>query len=199
MFTSRAEYRILLRQDDADVRLTPIGYRIGLAKDERMKILEKKVHERAGLIEFCEKFSVTPDIINNRLSELQTSELKNKVRLREIMTRPQVTFSNIKEYLPELNDHILSLGELKSEIVQATEIIIKYSGYIERENLIADKVQRLENVKIHDDFDFKQLKSLSTEARQKLSRIKPSTIGQASRIPGISPSDINVLLIYLGR
>ncbi|MDP4207486.1 MAG: tRNA uridine-5-carboxymethylaminomethyl(34) synthesis enzyme MnmG [Bacteroidota bacterium] len=199
MFTSRAEYRILLRQDDADVRLTPIGYRIGLAKDERMENLEKKVSERAGLIEFCDKFSVAPDIINNRLCELQTSELKNKVRLREIITRPQVTFSNIKEYVPELNDYILSLGELKSEIVQATEIIIKYSGYIERENLIADKIQRLESVKIHDEFDFRQLKSLSTEARQKLSRIKPSTIGQASRIPGISPSDINVLLIYLGR
>lgn len=199
MFTSRAEYRILLRQDDADARLTPIGYKIGLASEERMQILDDKLAKRDALIDFTSSFSIRPEEINPVLNALETSEIRQTVKLRDLVLRPQVTFSNLKPHIPELKDQILSCGDLAFEVEEAAEIIIKYTGYIEREKLIAEKIKRLENVKINPDFDFKKLKSLSTEARQKLTKIKPSTIGQASRISGISPSDINVLLIMLGR
>jgi tRNA uridine 5-carboxymethylaminomethyl modification enzyme len=199
MFTSRAEYRILLRQDDADARLTPIGYKIGLASDERMNLLNDKISKRDALIEFSSTLNLKPEQINNRLLELNTAEIRQTTKLRDLIVRPQVTYNDLLETLVELSDFVSDFGERKHEIIQAAEIILKYSGYIDREKLIADKIQRLENVKIHVDFDYRILKSLSTEARQKLSRIKPSTIGQASRIPGISPSDINVLLIMLGR
>lgn len=199
MFTSRAEYRILLRQDDADARLTPIGHRIGLATDERMKILNDKLMKRDSLIDFTSSFSIRPDDINSVLTTLETSEIRQAVKLRDLILRPQVTFDNLKIHIPELNEKIHSFGDLAFEVEESAEIIIKYTGYIEREKLIAEKIKRLENVKISPDFDFKKLKSLSTEARQKLTKIKPSTIGQASRISGISPSDINVLLIMLGR
>ena len=199
MFTSRAEYRILLRQDDGDVRLTPLGYKIGLAKPERMKLLEEKVLLRDTLIDFCTSFSVRPDIINPLLNKLETSQLKQGIKLYDLILRPQITFDDLKGCFEELDSLVNSFGERQFEIVQSAEIVIKYSGYIDREKLIADKIKRLENVRINPDFDFKRLKSLSTEARQKLTRIKPSTIGQASRISGISPSDINVLLVLLGR
>ncbi len=199
MFTSRAEYRILLRQDDADARLTPIGHRIGLASDERMQILNDKLAKRDALIDFTSSFSIRPDEINTVLKSLETSEIRQAVKLRDLILRPQLTFDNLKPHIPELNEQIQSFGELAFEVKEAAEIIIKYTGYIEREKLIAEKIKRLESVKISPDFDFKKLKSLSTEARQKLTKIKPSTIGQASRISGISPSDINVLLIMLGR
>jgi tRNA uridine 5-carboxymethylaminomethyl modification enzyme len=199
MFTSRAEYRILLRQDDADARLTPIGYQIGLAKEERMQLLTEKIDKRNALIDFVSTYPVKPEEINAKLSEWDTAEIKQMVKLKDLVLRPQVTFKGLLSELSDLRAFVSEFGERTDEIVQATEIIIKYSGYIEREKLIADKIQRLENVRIRPDFDYTKLLSLSTEARQKLSRIKPSTIGQASRIPGISPSDINVLLILLGR
>lgn len=199
MFTSRAEYRILLRQDDADARLTPIGYKIGLATEERMQILDDKLAKRDALIDFTASFSIRPEEINPVLTTLETSEIRQAVKLRDLVLRPQITFANLKPHISELKDQIQSYGDLAFEVEEAAEIIIKYTGYIEREKLIAEKIKRLENVKISPDFDFKKLKSLSTEARQKLTKIKPSTIGQASRISGISPSDINVLLIMLGR
>jgi tRNA uridine 5-carboxymethylaminomethyl modification enzyme len=199
MFTSRAEYRILLRQDDADSRLTPIGYRIGLAREERLSLLDEKLFKRNGLISFCEKFSVKPEVINHRLDILGTPQVKQSGKLKDIILRPQVTFNDLRKDLVELEEFISGFGEQETEIVQSAEISIKYAGYIEREKLIAEKVKRLEDIKIYPEFDFKKLKSLSTEARQKLTKIKPSTIGQASRISGISPSDINVLLVFLGR
>jgi tRNA uridine 5-carboxymethylaminomethyl modification enzyme len=199
MFTSRAEYRILLRQDNADIRLTPIGFRIGLATKERMQILDNKIAKRDALIDYTNTCTVRPEVINNLLSDVETTNIRQTTRLRDLLLRPQITFDLLKPTLPELDDFINSIGDQKEEVTQAAEIILKYSGYIDREKLIAEKIQRLEHVKIHSEFDFRKLKSLSTEARQKLSRIKPSTIGQASRIPGISPSDINILLIMLGR
>jgi len=199
MFTSRAEYRILLRQDNADARLTPIGYRIGLAGVERLHLLDEKLLKRNKLISFCEKFSVKPEIINSKLGILGTAQIKHSSKLKNIILRPQVTFNDIRPDIVELNEIISVFGEQEIEIVQSAEIAIKYAGYIEREKLIAQKIKRLEDIKIFPEFDFKSLRSLSTEARQKLSKIRPSTIGQASRISGISPSDINVLLVFLGR
>jgi tRNA uridine 5-carboxymethylaminomethyl modification enzyme len=199
MFTSRAEYRILLRQDDADSRLTPIGYKIGLASVERLTLLNDKIEKRDQLIAFFENFSVKPEFINSTLESLGTSQLKQTVKLKDILLRPQVAFNDLYPVIGEFGILIDSFGERKIEIVQSAEIILKYSGYIDREKLIADKIKRLENVRISSDFDFKLLKSLSTEARQKLSKIRPETIGQASRISGISPSDISVLLVHLGR
>lgn len=199
MFTSRAEYRILLRQDDADARLTPIGFKIGLAEVQRMTNLNDKLEKRDALIAFCNRFSVRPDLINPTLESLDTSPITQSVKLKDLICRPQVTFLLLLDCITELKEFIDGLGSLKDEIIQAAEINMKYSGYIEREKLIAEKVIRLDGVKIASDFDFKALKSLSTEARQKLTRIRPETIGQASRISGISPSDVNVLLVHLGR
>jgi tRNA uridine 5-carboxymethylaminomethyl modification enzyme len=199
MFTSRAEFRILLRQDDADARLTPIGFRVGLASATRKKNLDKKVLRRDALINLCENLSVKPDTINSKLDKLGTPQIKQTFKLKDLILRPQISFNDIIDDLPEVADLVQSFENDRSEVVQAAEILIKYSGYIEREKLIADKIKRLENVKISSDFDFKILKSLSTEARQKLTKIRPSSIGQAARISGISPSDINILLIQLGR
>jgi tRNA uridine 5-carboxymethylaminomethyl modification enzyme len=199
MFTSRAEYRILLRQDNADSRLTPIGYKIGLASKERMLLLQEKINKRDELIKFCENLSVKPEMLNEKLKFLGTSELKQSCKLKDIILRPQVTFNDIRPELLALDELISGFGDSELEIKQSAEILLKYTGYIDRERLIANKIKRLEEIKISSDFDFKRLKSLSTEARQKLTKIKPSTIGQASRISGISPSDISVLLVSLGR
>jgi tRNA uridine 5-carboxymethylaminomethyl modification enzyme len=199
MFTSRAEYRILLRQDNADSRLTPIGYKIGLATKERMLLLQDKLNKRDELIKFCENLSVKPETLNEKLKSLGTSELRQTCKLKDIILRPQVTFNDIRPELLALDELMGSFGESELEIKQSAEILLKYSGYIDRERVIANKIKRLEEIKISSEFDFKKLKSLSTEARQKLTKIRPSTIGQASRISGISPSDINVLLVSLGR
>jgi len=199
MFTSRAEYRTLLRQDNADLRLTPIGFQIGLASQERMDVLEKKISFRDSLLKFCDDYRVSPEIINAKLSILGTTEINQTSRLKDLILRPQVTFRDISPELDDLQKFINGFGDGFNEVVQAAEIVLKYSGYIERERIIAEKILRLEAIKISADFDFKVLKSLSTEARQKLTRIKPATIGQASRISGISPSDINILLVQLGR
>jgi tRNA uridine 5-carboxymethylaminomethyl modification enzyme len=199
MFTSRAEFRILLRQDNADERLTEKGYNIGLVKEDRWQIFKEKSSKISSLMNFCLEQSVKADEINEYLKEIETSEIRQTVKLNSIILRPQIDLNHIRMRYQNLKDFCENLGENKEEICQSVDIKIKYNGYIEREKIIADKIKRLENIKIHDDFEYEKLSSLSTEARQKLKKIKPKTIGQASRIPGVSPSDINVLLVYLGR
>lgn len=200
MFTSRAEYRILLRQDDADMRLTPRGYEIGLVAEERYQLMVEKRRQRDELIEFCRGFLVKADKINPHLPALGCVELKASQRLYDLILRPQLDFEKLRRLIPALDRQIMSIEEgRRSEIVESAEILIKYSGYIERERLLADKIQRLENLPLGDKIDYDQILSLSTEARQKLTKIRPATIAQASRIPGISPADINILLMLLGR
>ena len=200
MFTSRAEYRILLRQDDADMRLTPRGYEIGLVTEERYQLMVEKRRQRDELIEFCRGFLVKADKINPHLPALGCVELKASQRLYDLILRPQLDFEKLRRLIPALDRQIMSIEEeRRSEIVESAEILIKYSGYFERERLLADKIQRLENLPLGDKIDYDQILSLSTEARQKLAKIRPATIAQASRIPGISPADINILLMLLGR
>ncbi len=199
MFTSRAEYRILLRQDDADYRLTPLGYDLGIVKKERYEIMRKKYEWRDKILEFIKEMSVKPEWVNEKLVELGTSKVKQGVKLKEILLRPQVSIVEIAEVLEKLKEVIDRITERKEEILESAEILMKYSGYIEREKRMADKIKRLENIKIETEFDYMKIASISTEARQKLVRIKPTTIGQASRISGVSPSDISVLLLYMGR
>lgn len=201
MFTSRAEFRILLRQDDADVRLTPLGHEIGLATDERYEALRSKLAQRDSLIAFCETYLVKgTEKLNQFLIEKGTTPLTYSVKLVELVKRPQLTIDILAEELSALRKHISELENARrKEIVEAAEILIKYGGYILRERELAEKQQRLEYVKIPDSLDFGSLKALSTEARQKLAAQRPKTIGQASRIPGVSPADINVLLLLLHR
>lgn len=200
MFTSRAEYRILLRQDDADMRLTERGYQLGLADTYRHSLLEKKKEMIDRITEFIRSFSVIPVQINAKLTSLGTAPIPHAYKLVDILTRPQVSFSDIKEVIPEFNQLIDTIPiSRRDEILEAAEIRIKYSGYIQRERQIASKVSRLENIRIKDKFDYLSIQSLSTEARQKLHKINPETIAQANRIPGISPSDVNILLVLLGR
>lgn len=198
MFTSRAEYRILLRQDDADVRLTPLGYSIGLVNENRYSIFEDKILKRDRLINFVTNFSISPDEINSMLEEFASSPIRQKLKLVDIISRPQITIPKIVDYIPALKEFIFD-NFIREEIIEAAEVLIKYSGYIEREKLIADKLNRLENLIIENKFNYMEINSLSYEARQKLTKINPKTIGQASRITGVSPSDINVLLILMGR
>lgn len=195
MFTSRAEYRILLRQDDADMRLTEKAWKLGLVDSKRYKLLVDKKAEIKNIIDFIEGYSVKPALINEGLEYLGTTPLTQGCKLIDIVNRPQVTLTNIAPFVPKLQKMLDSIESRKEEIIEATEIKIKYSGYIQREKLIAEKIERLENIKIKDKFDYDKIKSLSTEARQKLSKINPETIAQASRIPGVSPSDINVLVV----
>lgn len=199
MFTSRAEYRILLRQDDADSRLTEKGYNIGLATKERYDLLNSKKEEINRLIEFAHSYSLKPEYINNALECLATTPLKQGIKLKDLLTRPQVTIENIAEHIPAFKNELDKITNRKEEIVEAVEILIKYDGYIKREKLIAEKISRLENIRIKDKFKYDTIESLSTEARQKLSKINPETIAQASRIPGVSPNDISILLVLLGR
>lgn len=200
MFTSRAEYRILLRQDDADMRLTPRGYAIGLVGDERYKLLQTKQLWRDNLIDFCEKFSVKTSLINPALEAAGLAPLRQGVRLRDLVMRPQLDFGSLRRMIKALDELIDSIPEeIREETVEAAEILIKYSGYIDRERQIADKLRRLEDVRIADRFDYSTIRALSTEARQKLEKHRPETIGEASRIPGISPSDINMLLLMMNR
>ncbi|MEQ8907795.1 MAG: tRNA uridine-5-carboxymethylaminomethyl(34) synthesis enzyme MnmG [Vicingaceae bacterium] len=195
MFTSRAEYRILLRQDNADERLTPLSHSVGLASDERLRKVEQKKEETDNIINFLENSSISPEIANPYLKESGTSPIKQKVKLASILARPQVSIEDWqKEEFSQFD-----LDRFSTECLEQAEIKIKYSGYIEREREMADKLHRLEDVKIHDDFDYSKLQSISSEAREKLNNIKPKTIGQASRISGVSPSDISVLLIHFGR
>lgn len=201
MFTSRAEYRILLRQDDADMRLTPRGAAIGLATPERLHAMESKRQERDALIEWASSHTVKMgEDLNRQLVELGTTPLTASVRLTDLLRRPQLNFRNLSLMLPQLERRLRKIPEeRRDEIVEATEILIKYSGYIERERELAEKGKRLEYVKLPADIDYSGLHALSTEARQKLAAIRPATIGQASRIPGVSPADISILLVLLHR
>lgn len=199
MFTSRAEYRILLRQDDADIRLTQLGYELGIVKEERRNLLKEKEEEIDRLIEFTANYPLKPEYINPSLERLGTSPLKQRVKLKDLLTRPQISIDNILDSIPAFKTEIDKIANRKEEILEATEIRIKYDGYIKREQLIAEKITRLENILIKDKIDYETILSLSTEARQKLAKINPETIGQASRIPGVSPNDISILLVLLGR
>ena len=199
MFTSRAEYRILLRQDDADMRLTERGYEIGLADKARYDLLLEKREHRDRIISFIREKSVKENEANELLNRIESSPVKQTVKIVDLLLRPEINLPMLAEHLPELKEEIEKIPNRKEEIVEAAEILLKYQGYIEREKGIAEKLKRLENIKIKDKFDYDTIKSLSTEARQKLKRINPETIGQASRISGIAPSDINILLILLGR
>lgn len=199
MFTSRAEYRLILRQDDADVRLTPLGYSIGLVDEHRNLLLQSKLKVQKDLIDFVKNYSIKPAYINSFLSSNGSSELKHGCKLHDLILRPQFGISDLAEAVPALKDKLQALSDRKDEIVEATEVLLKYEGYIEREKLIAEKLQRLEHIPLRGRVDYASILSLSTEARQKLIKIDPETIGQASRIPGISPSDVNVLLVLLGR
>lgn len=200
MFTSRAEYRILLRQDDADMRLTPMSYEFGLAKRDRYDLMKSKQEEIDRLCSFISNFSIKSQYINPALEELGTTPLRHGCKLVDLINRPQITIDNIAPYISTFQKELDKVShDRKEEIIEAAEIKIKYSGYIERERMIADKNSRLESIRIKGKFDYSSLQSLSTEARQKLTKIDPETIGQASRIPGVSPSDVNVLLVLCGR
>ena len=200
MFTSRAEYRILLRQDDADMRLTEKAYKLGLATEERYELMRSKREQRDALIDFTREFSIKASIINPALEQLGTSPLKQGVKLYDLILRPQLSIKMLAPHINALSQHLESIEELRrDEIIEAAEILIKYQGYIDRERLIADKIRRLEDVKLKGRLNYSEINALSTEARQKLERIDPETVAQASRIPGISPSDINILLLLLGR
>ncbi|MCH7656966.1 MAG: tRNA uridine-5-carboxymethylaminomethyl(34) synthesis enzyme MnmG [Bacteroidetes bacterium] len=199
MFTSRAEYRILLRQDNADERLTEIGYKIGLASEERIKRKRKKYDKRNKIIDFLKKESVNPGEINGKLENLGTAIIKRRKKIYEILLRPQVSIYDLEDELAKVRNEFDGIKEMKSEILESAEIEIKYAGYIEREKKIAEKIMRLEKIKIKINIKYEKILSISTEGRQKLEKIRPKTIGQASRISGVSPSDVNVLLIYMGR
>ncbi len=199
MFTSRAEYRILLRQDNADARLTERSYELGLADDYRLSLLKSKQAGEQTLTEMLRTTSVKAKDINAYLNQIGYGDLQQTCKLIDIVSRPNVTIMGLAEALPELKEKIETLGARQEEIVESTEINIKYKGYIEREKLAADKLRRLDNIRLPKDFDYNSVQSLSTEARQKLIRIQPNTIGEASRIPGVSPNDVSVLLVLMGR
>lgn len=198
MFTSRAEYRILLRQDNADIRLTPLGYEIGLIPQKRYDHFVKKNTLVESLVEFARRQSIKAAEINDYLKSVNSEPLTQGRKLYDILMRNNVTFESLQRVLPKLKKFIAD-NEMNAEMIEEAEIQIKYKGYIEREKFIAEKLRRLENISIPSDFDFHSMNSLTIEARQKLSRIRPTTIGQASRIPGVSPADVNVLLIKFGR
>lgn len=199
MFTSRAEYRILLRQDDADARLTEKSYKVGLATEERYKKWLEKKEKIEMVTDFCRNFSVKAHYINGALEAMGSVPLQKGCKLIDLISRPQVGISSLAPHIPALKHMIESIPNRATEIIETAEIQIKYDGYIRREREIADKMLRLENIRIRNRFDYSSIKALSTEARQKLLRIDPETLAQASRIPGVSPSDINVLLVMMGR
>lgn len=199
MFTSRAEYRILLRQDDADARLTEKAYELGIAKRDRYDWWIEKKEAIGRIIEFCANYPIKKDEINPKLEALGTTPLRAGCKLIDLIARPHLNLTNLSEIIPDLKAALETLANRKEEIAEAAEIKMKYKGYIERERLIADKMHRLEDIKIKGHFNYSELHEISTEGRQKLERIDPETLAQASRIPGVSPSDINVMLVLLGR
>lgn len=199
MFTSRAEYRILLRMDDADARLTKKAWDLGLATKERYDLLTSKQEEINRIIDFTRNYSIKPENINAILEQMGSTPLRHGCKLIDLINRPQLTFKDMAEHLPLLKEELEKVISRKEEIIEAAEILIKYEGYIKRERIIAEKLSRLESIRIKGKFDYNSIQSLSIEARQKLVRIDPETIAQASRIPGVSPSDINVLLVLSGR
>lgn len=198
MFTSRAEYRILLRQDDADARLTPIGREVGLVDDERWQLLQSKLAARDSLIDFCRDTKLRPEELSDFGDDMLTSPVTRTISLYNLLLRPRITFAALCRHCKVLADYVGSIeAGRRAEILEAAEVLIKYSGYIEREAQLADRLKRLEYVRIPDGFDYDSLPALSTEARQKLASHRPATIGQASRIPGVSPADVNILLLLL--
>jgi len=199
MFTSRAEYRILLRQDNADLRLTPVGNKLGLASDERLNQVQYKMEWIEKIKSFVRTTSISPDQVNGLLESIGTAPIKQKVKLDTLLLRPQISFNQLIDHIDFLKQFTSEIGDGRGEIIEETEILIKYEGYINKEQEIAEKLSKFDDMPLKPDFDYLGLASLSTEARQKLSRLRPSTIGQASRISGISPSDISVLLVFLGR
>lgn len=199
MFTSRAEYRLILRQDDADMRLTERGNSIGLVKENRLNQLNYKKEQQESLIDFVKNYSVKPVHVNVFLETVGSAELKHGCKLIDLILRPQLGINELATAVPALKEKIDGISNKREEIIEATEVLLKYEGYIEREKQIAQKLQRLEHIPLSGRLEYNSIQSLSTEARQKLTRINPETIGQASRIPGISPSDINILLVLLGR
>ena len=199
MFTSRAEYRILLRQDDADARLTEKAYELGIAKRDRYDWWIEKKEAIERIIEFCANYPIKKDEINSKLEALGTTPLRAGCKLIDLIARPHLNLTNLSEIIPDLKATLETPANRKEEITEAAEIKMKYKGYIERERLIADKMHRLEDIKIKGRFNYSELHEISTEGRQKLERIDPETLAQASRIPGVSPSDINVMLVLLGR
>ena len=199
MFTSRAEYRILLRQDNADERLTKRGYDLGLASRDRLDFLIEKETEVNKLIDFVSNFSIKPDRINPFLESIHTAPLRHGVKLLDLITRPHIDLNLMATEVTALNEALDLIKDRRDEIIESADIKIKYGGYIKRERMMADKLSRLENIKIRDKFNYKEIQSISTEGRQKLTSINPETIAQASRIPGVTPNDISVLLILLGR
>ena len=199
MFTSRAEYRILLRQDDADARLTEKAYELGLAKRDRFDWWMQKKEDIEEIERFCQEFAIKPRLINSGLEALGTTPLQFGCKLAELVNRPQLNLENLSEIIPQLKEVLNRPINRQAEIREAAEVRMKYKGYIERERMVADKMHRLENIKIRGHFNYEELQGLSTEARQKLTKIQPETLAQASRIPGVSPSDINVMLVLMGR
>ena len=199
MFTSRAEYRILLRQDDADARLTEKAYELGLAKRDRFDWWMEKKKAIEEIENFCQDFAIKPRLINSALEALGTTPLQFGCKLTELVNRPQLNLQNLSEIIPQLKEILHRPINRQAEISEAAEVRMKYKGYIERERLVADKMHRLENIKIRGHFNYEEIQGLSTEARQKLAKIQPETLAQASRIPGVSPSDINVMLVLMGR
>ncbi|MBS1595313.1 MAG: tRNA uridine-5-carboxymethylaminomethyl(34) synthesis enzyme MnmG [Bacteroidetes bacterium] len=196
MFTSRAEYRILLRQDNADLRLTELGHQIGLADDDRLTALQQKRGAIRVISEFVRSYSVSPEEVNGVLAEIGSAEMKQKMKLDKVLARPHVGLLMLSQAIPALRD---LLSAYTKETIESAEIELKYEGYIEKETEIADRMSRLEDIKLETNFDYSQLKSLSIEARQKLAKIKPTSLGQAQRISGVSPSDIAVLMVHMGR
>ncbi len=197
MFTSRAEYRTLLRQDNADFRLTPMSHKIGLASEERLKLMEEKKQKSEAFIDFFKKSSVAPEVINPILQEKDSTTVKQSDKLFKPFSRPNITMLDMQKI--DFVSSYISQHDLDHEVLQQTEIQVKYAGYIAKEKNNADKLNRLEGIKIPEAFDYSKLKSLSYEAKEKLSAIKPVTVSQASRISGVSPNDISVLLVYMGR
>ena len=199
MFTSRAEYRILLRQDDADARLTEKAYELGIAKRDRYDWWKEKKEAIERIENFCQNFAIKPKVVNGALEAAGSTPLVYGCKLEDLVARPELNFEKLQQIVPEFHEIIEQLPNRKEEIAEAAEIHIKYKGYIERERMVADKMHRLENIKIKGKFDYPNLTAISTEARQKLEKIQPETLAQASRIPGVSPSDINAMLVLMGR
>ena len=199
MFTSRAEYRILLRQDDADARLTERGYELGIVKRDRYDWWMQKKNYIEEIVNFCHSFAIKPRLINGALEALGSTPLQYGCKLTDLISRPELTFDKLEDVIPELKEMLNRPMNRREEIKEAAEIRIKYKGYIERERLVAEKMHRLENIRIKGHFDYENLNAISTEARQKLMKIQPETLAQASRIPGVSPSDINAMLVLMGR
>jgi tRNA uridine 5-carboxymethylaminomethyl modification enzyme len=196
MFTSRAEFRLLLRQDNADIRLTPIGHKLGIASAERMERTQQKMQDIEKILDYVRNESVNPEELSNYLDDLGSAQLQQKVKLDKVVLRPFVGLESLRKEIPRLNDF---LNSFKHTTIESAEIDLKYEGYLKKEEELVVKMKKLEKVKLKSDFDYKQITALSAEGMEKLTSIKPKTLGQASRISGVSPSDISILMVYLNK